>query len=113
MVNRLDYTDANIEWADAVVTTGGDGTYLLAASRIQDCKKPVIGFNSDPSRSKGQLCLPKKYSFDTNEAVHKLLKVSSVHSSEIGLIRAQHVNLTISTLFYFVASIFRGIIILC
>uniref|UniRef100_A0A6A7FUK4 NAD kinase 2, mitochondrial n=1 Tax=Hirondellea gigas TaxID=1518452 RepID=A0A6A7FUK4_9CRUS len=74
VVNRLDYTDETIDWADAVVTTGGDGTYLLAASRIQNNDKPVIGFNSDPNRSKGQLCLPEKYSFNVPEAVEKLLK---------------------------------------
>lgn len=74
VVYRFDYSDPNIEWADAIVTTGGDGTYLLAASRILDRNKPLIGFNSDPTRSKGQLCLPQKYSVDVKEAVEKLLK---------------------------------------
>lgn len=76
VVSRFDYTDANIAWADAVVTTGGDGTYLLAATRIVDNKKPVIGFNSDPLRSKGHLCLPQRYSVDVKEAVDKLINVS-------------------------------------
>lgn len=75
VVNRFDYTDENIKWADVVVTTGGDGTYLLAASRIPNSNKPVIGFNSDPSKSKGQLCLPEKYSYNVQEAIDKLLKV--------------------------------------
>lgn len=74
VVYRFDYTDPNIEWADAIVTTGGDGTFLLAASRILDRNKPLIGFNSDPTRSKGQLCLPQKYSVEVQEAVDKLLK---------------------------------------
>ena len=74
VVNRFNYNDANINWADAIVTTGGDGTYLLAASKIPNNKKPVIGFNSDPSRSKGQLCLPDKYSFRIKEAIDKLLQ---------------------------------------
>ncbi|KAL7633773.1 UNVERIFIED_CONTAM: hypothetical protein RMT77_015727 [Armadillidium vulgare] len=73
VVSRFDYTDANIAWADAVVTTGGDGTYLLAATRIVDNKKPVIGFNSDPLRSKGHLCLPQRYSVDVKDAVDNLL----------------------------------------
>ncbi|XP_042215720.1 NAD kinase 2, mitochondrial-like isoform X1 [Homarus americanus] len=73
-VYRFDYTESNIQWADAVVTTGGDGTYLLAASKILDRNKPLIGFNSDPTRSKGQLCLPQKYSVEVKEAVEKLLK---------------------------------------
>lgn len=75
VVYRFDYSDPNIEWADAIVTTGGDGTFLLAASRMLDRNKPLIGFNSDPTRSKGQLCLPQKYSVDVKEAVEKLLKV--------------------------------------
>ncbi|KAK3849450.1 hypothetical protein Pcinc_043800 [Petrolisthes cinctipes] len=74
VVYRFDYSDPNIEWADAIVTTGGDGTFLLAASKMLDRNKPLIGFNSDPTRSKGQLCLPQKYSVDVKEAVEKLLK---------------------------------------
>ncbi|KAK8736922.1 hypothetical protein OTU49_004725, partial [Cherax quadricarinatus] len=73
-VYRFDYSDPNINWADVIVTTGGDGTYLLAASKILDRNKPLIGFNSDPTRSKGQLCLPQKYSVDVKEALDKLLK---------------------------------------
>lgn len=78
VIYRFDYSDPNIEWADAIVTTGGDGTFLLAASRILDRNKPLIGFNSDPTRSKGQLCLPQKYSVEVQEAVDKLLKVSMI-----------------------------------
>ena len=55
--------------------TGGDGTFLLASSRIRDNSKPVIGFNSDPSRSEGHLCLPKKYSANIRRAVEKLQSV--------------------------------------
>lgn len=76
VVYRFDYSDPNIEWADAIVTTGGDGTFLLAASKILHRDKPLIGFNSDPTRSKGQLCLPQKYSVEVKEAVEKLLKAS-------------------------------------
>ena len=43
-------------------TTGGDGTFLLGASKILSRDKPVIGFNTDPTRSEGHLCLPKRYS---------------------------------------------------
>ncbi|KAG7174680.1 NAD kinase 2-like 2, partial [Homarus americanus] len=42
-VYRFDYTESNIQWADAVVTTGGDGTYLLGF-KILDRNKPLIGF---------------------------------------------------------------------
>jgi NAD+ kinase len=72
LVNRFDYTEENIDWADVIVTTGGDGTFLMAACRIQDREKPIIGFNSDPTRSIGYLCLPKKYSINVRDAVNKL-----------------------------------------
>jgi len=72
LVNRFNYTEDNIDWADVIVTTGGDGTFLMAACRIQDREKPIIGFNSDPTRSIGYLCLPKKYSINVQDAVNKL-----------------------------------------
>lgn len=59
-----------------VVPVGGDGTFLLAASKVLDNAKPVIGFNSDPTRSEGFLCLPKKYSENVDEAVKRLKTVS-------------------------------------
>lgn len=72
---RFNYSQENINWADVIVPTGGDGTFLLAASKIKDNNKPVIGFNSDPNRSEGHLCLPKKYSYNIREALEKLQKV--------------------------------------
>lgn len=64
-----------MNWADIVVPTGGDGTFLLAATRVRDNNKPVIGFNSDPNRSEGHLCLPKKYSTSIREAIERLQNV--------------------------------------
>jgi len=78
VVTRFDYNEANIDWADVVVTAGGDGTFLLGASRIMDPTKTLIGFNSDPTRSEGYLCLPKKYSNNVSDAIDKLLKVLSM-----------------------------------
>jgi len=75
IVHRSEYTQGNIDWADVVMPTGGDGTYLMAASRICGNEKPVIGLNSDPTRSEGYLCLPVKYSTNIREAIDKLLKV--------------------------------------
>ncbi|CAG0880502.1 unnamed protein product [Darwinula stevensoni] len=69
---RFDYTIASVKWADVIVSAGGDGTFLLAASKVHDSNKLVVGFNSDPSRSEGHLCLPKKYSLAVDEAVKKL-----------------------------------------
>lgn len=74
LVNRFNYTEENIDWADVIVTTGGDGTFLMAACKIQDRNKPVIGFNTDPTRSEGYLCLPKKYSVNVREAIRKLFE---------------------------------------
>lgn len=87
LVTRFEYNETNISWADVVFTTGGDGTFLLGASRIHDPKKALIGFNSDPTRSEGYLCLPKKYSNNIADAVDKLLQVlrrsKPLHSNEI------------------------------
>ena len=47
-----------------IVTTGGDGTFLMGASKILNRSKPVVGINTDPTRSEGHLCLPKHYSFN-------------------------------------------------
>ncbi|CAG7629566.1 unnamed protein product [Allacma fusca] len=74
LVNRLNYNDECIEWADLIVTTGGDGTFLMAASRIPDQSIPVIGFNSDPTRSEGHLCLPKNYSVNIREAIKNIIE---------------------------------------
>ncbi|KAG8191209.1 hypothetical protein JTE90_021946 [Oedothorax gibbosus] len=72
VVNRFDYTDANVEWADVIITTGGDGTFLMAASKINNRNKPIIGINSDPTRSLGHLCLPSTYTTNFPEAVKRL-----------------------------------------
>ncbi|KAI4455127.1 atp-nad kinase [Holotrichia oblita] len=72
VVNRLTYNDECVKWADIVIPTGGDGTFLLAASRIRDNVTPIMGFNSDPNRSEGHLCLPKYYSYKVDEAISRL-----------------------------------------
>ncbi|KFM59855.1 NAD kinase domain-containing protein 1, partial [Stegodyphus mimosarum] len=72
VVNRFEYTDANIDWADVIITTGGDGTFLMAASKIRSSVKPLIGINSDPTRSLGYLCLPSHYTENFPEALNRL-----------------------------------------
>ncbi|XP_059062496.1 NAD kinase 2, mitochondrial isoform X2 [Achroia grisella] len=72
MASRLTYNDELINWCDVVVPCGGDGTFLLAASRVRDANKPVIGFNSSPQRSVGRLCLPTWCSNDVKGALHAL-----------------------------------------
>lgn len=78
IVFRVTLSTKQTEWADIVVPIGGDGTFLLTASRACPifCKsKPIIGFNSDPDRSEGRLMLSKHYSNDPKEAVRKLIQV--------------------------------------
>ena len=61
IVQRQDYTAARIQDADMIISAGGDGTFLMAASKVLD-DKPVLGVNTDEQRSEGFLCLPNKYS---------------------------------------------------
>ena len=41
---------------DAVISAGGDGTFLKAASEMYTSEIPLIGINTDPNHSKGALC---------------------------------------------------------
>ncbi|TMW56602.1 hypothetical protein Poli38472_006612 [Pythium oligandrum] len=50
-----------IEGADMVFSAGGDGTFLKAASYVNQ-PIPVAGLNTDPARSEGKLCC---YSVDS------------------------------------------------
>ncbi|XP_031770279.1 NAD kinase 2, mitochondrial [Galleria mellonella] len=85
MASRLTYSDELINWCDVVVPCGGDGTFLLAASRVRDANKPVIGFNSCPHRSVGRLCLPTWCSNDLKGALYALKegKFKWLHRSRI------------------------------
>lgn len=53
------YASKSIAAADLVISAGGDGTFLAAASKIRD-GTPVIGINTDPVGSEGHLCLTGK-----------------------------------------------------
>nr|CAD7440997.1 unnamed protein product [Timema bartmani] len=72
LVPRFKLTQDDISWADVVFSLGGDGTFLMVASSVLGNSKPVVGFNSDPTRSEGHLCLPKRYSTNLEEAIYKL-----------------------------------------
>ncbi|XP_066458523.1 NAD kinase 2, mitochondrial isoform X3 [Eleutherodactylus coqui] len=74
VVKRRDYDEETVRWADAIISAGGDGTMLLAASKVLDKFKPVIGVNTDPERSEGHLCLPVQYTRSFPEALHKLYR---------------------------------------
>lgn len=77
VVNRLTINRDLLRWTDVLVPVGGDGTFLLAASRASplfiENSVPIVGFNSDPKRSEGRLMLPKQYSTEIHDAVKKLL----------------------------------------
>jgi len=73
VVKRFQYNDDVVKWADLVITTGGDGTFLMGSSKVLNRFKPVLGINTDPTRSEGHLCLPKHYSFNINEAIDTIL----------------------------------------
>ncbi|XP_075788653.1 NAD kinase 2, mitochondrial isoform X2 [Pelodiscus sinensis] len=74
LVKRRDYDEDTVQWADAVISAGGDGTMLLAASKVFDRLKPVIGVNTDPERSEGHLCLPVRYTHSFPEALQKFYR---------------------------------------
>lgn len=81
LISRLSLTQEHIKWADILVPVGGDGTFLMTAGRAsvfnpKFSKTPVVGFNSDPLRSEGRLMLPKKYSYDPEEAIRRIVEVS-------------------------------------
>ncbi|XP_023663974.1 NAD kinase 2, mitochondrial isoform X1 [Paramormyrops kingsleyae] len=74
VLRRREYDEEAVRWADAIVSAGGDGTMLLAASKVFDKDKPVLGVNTDPERSEGHLCLPVSYTHAFPEALRKLRK---------------------------------------
>lgn len=71
-VDRFGYTEDKIDWADVIITNGGDGTFLMAASKVNTRDKPVIGVNSDPTKSVGHLCLPSHYSNKFDKVIELL-----------------------------------------
>ncbi|CAN0129503.1 unnamed protein product [Lampetra fluviatilis] len=74
VVKRHDYCEHDVSWADTIISAGGDGTLLLAASKVHDPRKLVIGVNTDPERSQGHLCLPVCYTTNMPLALRKLQK---------------------------------------
>ncbi|XP_037121751.1 NAD kinase 2, mitochondrial isoform X1 [Syngnathus acus] len=74
VVKRGGYDSEVVQWADAIISAGGDGTMLLVASKVLSKDKPVVGVNTDPERSEGHLCLPVKYTRKFPEALGKLCR---------------------------------------
>ncbi|XP_057674052.1 NAD kinase 2, mitochondrial [Corythoichthys intestinalis] len=74
VVKRGEYDTKVVQWADAIISAGGDGTMLLVASKVLSKDKPVVGVNTDPERSEGHLCLPVKYTRKFPEALGRLFR---------------------------------------
>ncbi|XP_006819955.1 NAD kinase 2, mitochondrial-like [Saccoglossus kowalevskii] len=72
VVSRNDFTIEEVKKSDAVIAAGGDGTFLLAASKVFD-DTPVIGVNTDAKRSEGFLALPNKCTVNFEDTLSKLL----------------------------------------
>ncbi|KAG9354054.1 hypothetical protein JZ751_012178 [Albula glossodonta] len=71
VLQRREYNEETVRWADAIISAGGDGTMLLVASKVFDKNKPVVGVNTDPERSEGHLCLPVRYTHSFSDALKK------------------------------------------
>lgn len=55
---------------DLIITLGGDGTFLEAARYIKD--QVIMGVNTAPSFSRGQLCLARRDNFE--RVIQRLIK---------------------------------------
>ena len=53
LVDREGYSEEAVQWCDAVITAGGDGTFLCGAGRLAGTSKPIVGINTDPARQAG------------------------------------------------------------
>lgn len=50
VIGRTDFTRECLKGVDVVFSAGGDGTFLLGASKILNKNLPLIGVNTDPER---------------------------------------------------------------
>ncbi|PBC30063.1 hypothetical protein APICC_09386 [Apis cerana cerana] len=73
ITKRLGIASRFMNWADLVVTIGGDGMFLLASKLITNNTKPVCGINPNISK-KNTFTLPSKYVTDIESIFEKLYK---------------------------------------
>lgn len=73
VTQRFNYSFDDIEWANCILTAGGDGTFLNAASKVYDNKKSILGINTDIAGSEGHLLLPKNQSILLSDTFKKIL----------------------------------------
>lgn len=72
VTQRFNYSFDDIDWANCIMTAGGDGTFLNAASKVYDNKKAVIGINTDIAGSEGHLLLPKNLSIRLSDTFRNI-----------------------------------------
>ena len=73
VVHRQEFDEDLIAKSSVIISVGGDGTFLQAASIIGGNEKPLIGVNSDTTKSLGFLCLSKSFTEDIDEGLEKLI----------------------------------------
>jgi len=73
VLENADLNEDVIDESDAIFSAGGDGIFLMAANKVVNRNKPVIGINTDPTRSEGHLCLPKRYTSTLDRGIDKLM----------------------------------------
>lgn len=66
-------TDQDFEDKDLIVSLGGDGTFLKTASMVKLRTMPILGVNTDPSRSVGHLTSIKIPYDDRNKEIPVLM----------------------------------------
>lgn len=59
-----DLSHADVDWADLVISVGGDGTFMRATHAISSTQKtPILGINSNPESSFGFYCAANRDTF--------------------------------------------------
>ncbi|XP_014259020.1 NAD kinase 2, mitochondrial isoform X1 [Cimex lectularius] len=74
VVDRTKLEEDAIEWADLVVAAGGDGTFLMSSSKIKTRDKSIVGFNTDPCRSTGYLCVNGRKGLNCSAIISRIKK---------------------------------------
>uniref|UniRef100_A0A0N4Z1U4 NAD(+) kinase n=1 Tax=Parastrongyloides trichosuri TaxID=131310 RepID=A0A0N4Z1U4_PARTI len=72
IVLRDDFNETIVKASDLIVSAGGDGTFLTAASHVPP-GIPLIGINTDPIGSEGHLCIAGKANISPSIQINDFL----------------------------------------
>uniref|UniRef100_A0A0N5BEW1 NAD(+) kinase n=1 Tax=Strongyloides papillosus TaxID=174720 RepID=A0A0N5BEW1_STREA len=72
VVLRDNFNEDIVNQNDLVISAGGDGTFLTAASSVSP-KIPLIGINTDPIGSEGHLCIAGKANIPPSVQINSFL----------------------------------------